>query len=70
MDWNGNRLSPNAQILQHGLAIANRHMLEMAAALGRDLVIGSLDGGYAERSAAELLEETRRSEWWHEHFDE
>lgn len=70
MDWTANNLSPAAQALQHGLAMANRKMLENAAALGRSLILGDLDGGYSERPATELLKEARQSQWWHENFEE
>jgi hypothetical protein len=69
MGLNESKMSEAAQQLQNGLALANRRMLEKAAALGYTLIIGDLDGGFQERPAAEVLEETRRSEWWHEHFD-
>lgn len=70
MGWNESKMSADAQRLQGGLALANRRMLETAAALGRNLILGNLDGGYEERSAAELLEETRQSKWWHDNFDD
>lgn len=70
MDSTVNKLSPAAQTLQHGLALANRKMLETAAALGRNLILGDLDGGYTERPAAQLLDEARKSTWWHENFED
>lgn len=70
MDSTVNKLSPAAQTLQHGLALANRKMLETAAALGRNLILGDLDGGYTERPASELLNEARQSPWWHENFED
>ena len=68
MDMMGNDLSPYAQLIQHGLAVANRRMLEWNARLGRHMVIGAPDGTCAEQPAQGLLDEARRSPWWHDHF--
>lgn len=69
MDLSNNRLSPEAIKIQHGLAMANRKMLEVAALLQRNLILGNLEGGFEEKSARELLEEVQSSEWWKEHFE-
>lgn len=70
MDSAANKLSPHARQLQHGLALANRRMMETAAKMERTLILGTLDGNYQERPAAELLGEAHGSSWWHEHFEE
>ena len=70
MDLSNNRLSPEAVKIQHGLAMANRRMLEVAAALQHNLILGALDGGFEEKLARELLEEVKDSEWWQKHFKE
>ena len=56
MDSAANKLSPHARQLQHGLALANRRMMETAAKMERTLILGTLDGNYQERPAAEFHE--------------
>ena len=70
MDMMGNDLSPYARKIQHGLALANRRLLEWDARLEREVVVGALDGTCTERPAAEVLQEARESDWWQEHFGE
>ena len=69
MDSAANKLSPHARQLQHGLALANRRMMETAAKMERTLVLGTLNGEYRERPARELLDEAQASPWWEEHFE-
>ncbi len=69
MDSAVNNLSPHARLLQHGLALANRRMMETAAKMERTLVLGTLNGEYRERPARELLDEAQASPWWEEHFE-
>lgn len=70
MDLGKNKLSPHAQEIQYGLALANRRLMELDTALGRDLILGSLDGTPQQRPACELLNEAHQSNWWKEFFDE
>lgn len=68
MDFNNNKMSPDAQLIQHGLAIANRKLLELDAALGRSLILGRQDGTFEEKAASEFLHDAKLSDWWKEHF--
>ena len=68
MDSAGNKLSPYARMVQRGLAMSNRRLLEWNATLGRTLILGQDDGSYEERDARTYLEEARTSTWWTENF--
>lgn len=70
MDSNEIELSPHAANIQHGLALANRAMMERAAALNHTLIEGCPDGSFEERSARKLLGQAKRSGWWKLHFSE
>lgn len=63
-------LSAHAAVIQHGLALANRQMMERAAAFDRTLVEGNRDGSFEEHSARLLLLGAQQSRWWREHFEE
>ena len=63
-------LTPYARKVQQGMAVANRRMITRASMLGYSLVIGSLDGSWAEKDAAQLMGELRRTAWWKRHFDD
>ena len=41
-------MSPFAQKIQRGLALANRNLMEYDSALGRTLIFGQQDGTYKE----------------------
>lgn len=70
MDSKKTELSAHAATIQHGLALANRLMMERAAAFDRTLVEGKRDGSFEEHSARQLLSGAQRSRWWQEHFGE
>jgi hypothetical protein len=70
MDFGNSKMSPYAQLIQHGLAMANRRLLETDAALGRPLILGHQDGTFEEKNAREFLNEAMTSEWWKIHFEE
>jgi len=70
MDFGNSKMSPYAQLIQHGLALANRQLLEKDAALDRRLILGQLDGSFEEKNAREFLEEAKTSDWWKQHFEE
>ncbi len=59
-------MSPFAQKVQRGLALANRHLMEYDSALGRTLIIGQEDGSYKEVAAAKMLKASKSSKWWKE----
>ena len=63
-------LTPYARKVQQGMAVANRKMITRASMLGYSLVIGSLDGSWDEKDAAQLMGELRRTAWWKRHFDD
>lgn len=70
MDFGNSKMSPYAQMIQHGLALANRQLLEKDAALGRQLILGHMDGSFEEKNASDFLEEAKASDWWKLHFEE
>ena len=51
----GSEMSDYARQIQHGLALANRQMMERHAKLGQSLIIGALDGTWQEVDAGEYL---------------
>lgn len=61
-------MSPFAQKVQHGLALANRRLMELDTALNRTLIIGQQDGTYKEVTAKKLLKESESLSWWKENF--
>jgi len=70
MGLGSSELSPETQKIQRGLAKANRRMIETAAALRRNLILGNMEGDYEEKPACELLEEIKNSDWWRLNFEE
>jgi len=68
MDTTENNMSPFAQKVQHGLAVANRRLMELDTALNRTLIIGQQDGTYKEVTAKKLLKESESLSWWKENF--
>ncbi len=68
MDTTENNMSPFAQKVQHGLALANRRLMELDTALNRTLIIGQQDGTYKEVTAKKLLKESESLSWWKENF--
>lgn len=69
MDFSKSNMSPYAQMIQHGLSLANKRLLELDAALDRKLIFGHLDGTFEEKDAKEFLEEVKLSDWWKENFE-
>ena len=63
-------MSASAEQIQHGLALANRKMMETAAAMGRNLIICHPGRTWEEANAKELLEKAKESDWWRKHFDD
>ncbi|MEG1580263.1 MAG: hypothetical protein RR386_03270 [Bacteroidaceae bacterium] len=61
--------SAYAQRIQMGLAIANRKMMETAAAMGRNLIICRPGEKWQEVDARKLLEDAKQSDWWKTHFE-
>ncbi len=61
-------MSPFAQKIQRGLALANRNLMEYDSALGRTLVFGQQDGTYKEVPASEILKESKSLKWWKDNF--
>ena len=70
MDSKKTEFSEHAACIQHGLALANRRMMERAARLGYTLVEGREDGSFEEYPAEQLLHVAQHSAWWQEHFEQ
>lgn len=66
----GSEMSDYARQIQHGLALANRQMMERHAKLGQPLIIGALDGTWQEVDAGEYLQESKSTPWWSKHFSD
>ena len=69
MDSGKSNMSAYAQMVQRGLALANRHLLEKEAALDGTLIFGNLDGTYEEKNAKDFLKEVKKSDWWKVNFE-
>jgi len=61
-------MSPFAQKIQRGLALANRNLMELDSALGRSLIIGQQDGTFKEVPASKILKESKSLKWWKDNF--
>ena len=70
MDITGTELSDYAKLIQKGLALANRQLMERDALLGQTLILGAPDGSWSEVRAKELLEKSKKSSWWRDNFSE
>lgn len=70
MDMLGTELSEHAQLIQKGLALANRRLMERDALLEKNLILGQPDGTWVEVPALQLLEESKKLPWWQENFSE
>lgn len=66
----GSEMSPYAKRIQHGLALANRKLMERNALLGDSLVVGSLDGTCKNVDAKDFLKESKDLPWWKENFSD
>ena len=70
MSTRNTEMSASAEQIQHGLALANRKMMETAAAMGRKLIICRPGESWQEADAKELLEKARSTEWWKKNFED